>query len=249
MKKIILFIILISLVGFSQEEKAKVTVDNYLGLLKNFNTTSTVEKLKTISDENLLQLAQEMYYVYQKYPEAAKEIVWNNVDKIRDYDEISYLTLEHIISDRVKTIFGLETYNILESPYILKVKIISKNIWEYPYEWRIDKDVMITALVEYNLSGDRYSIDDTIQFSAAIYNIENWNRFNIGDQYVVPLDYTYDDNLKVQCLITDQKELLVVDNKILDARQRFVGKSEIEWEILKSNYGIAVNRLMKGGGK
>ncbi len=256
MKKIVLFIILLNLVGFSQDEKEQEVVGNYIELLNNYNTASTAPKLKSLSNDELLHIARMMYEAHQKHPIATYETVLRNADSVESMkgnlmEIVSYGTLQHLIREEVKSRFGMEAYNILNTPVILRVKIISKEKstypWEYPWGLKTDTDVLITAVVEYDLSGYRFSPNDTVKFSAAIYNSENWNRFEIDKEYIARLGFTYTYDRKFRCLIRWGCEMILVNDYVIDKDVCFINVAEMKWEELRNKYDAAVSLLsMKG---
>jgi len=240
-KKIILILLTLTSIAFAQEMQGQEKILNkYLLMLDKHKNAYIKDLAGSIDSTQLMDIAKEIYAVYQKIPKITYERMWAYYDENnKNRDTIDYPRIEYMFKKEIEKRFGKEYFNILRTPYTFKIKVLKKNLVEYFWTYKKFTTV-ITAQIEYILCGENFEIGDIIEFYCYKDKIYD---FEINKSYIVPLEYSYTKNRKLNGLFLAQKGLECVDGYVLDKDLKLKNKAKINFEDLKTLYHNAINLL------
>lgn len=235
MKKIILILLTLTSIAFAQEIKEDIKmVDEYFLTLEKYQ--DVMEFSESVNDEQLLDIAKQIYTVYQNFPKITYERRWSSRKNINGID---YGGIQSLIIRGIAKRFGNVYNNILRYPYTFKIKVLERKIVEYFWTYKSYKTV-ITAQIEYILCGENFEMGDIIEFHCYKDKIYD---FEINKSYIVPLEYSYTKDRKLNGLFLAQKGIECVDGYVLDKDLKLTNKAKINFEDLKTLYHNAINLL------
>ncbi len=237
MKKIMLFIILLNFACFSQRDTVKI-VDDYFN---NLEEHQDLMKISDINDEQLWKLAKQIYTSYQNHPKAAYERIWS---QFRGETTIDYSGIQAFLIREIEKRFGKEYAKILEYPFTFKIIVLKKEAVKdfWPYE---SYKTVVTAKIEYVFCGEKFQVDDIIEFHCYIGKIGD---FEVNKSYIVPLRYTYNEERRLNGLFLEKKAIMYTDGYVLDKDFELTNNKKIEFDKFVNIYDKALD-ILKGSSK
>jgi len=229
----------------SQQSEEKLVTDTYFNVLETFSKAVPLIALSSLSDSELLSIAKKMYDAHQHYPKKTLETLWRNMKEVKTISDVALLTVQYGIKKEIKNRFGKEYYNVLESPYTFKIKVLDREIVYYywgDHKFQSSKAV-ITAEIEYVLNGTEFNQGELIKFD---FYAGKFSKFEIGEHYLVPLTYTYTKERKLAGLFLLDDRYSIHDNIIIDEDLSFMDNSELQWSELQQRYSKVINNIING---
>ena len=168
-------------------------------------------------------------------------------------DSIRFGVYESIIRTRLKRLYGDVIADLILSPILLKVKIIS--IETKPYKINNDDaigQIIITAKIQDILKGNKhFNIGEIIQFYYMPFWTYTENYFSINDYYFISLFAIIDNKTGEHRYALDVNEvnggITEISNDILLDEDNYYGFGKISWQEFKDKISSLTNiNLLKG---
>ncbi|MBZ0200869.1 MAG: hypothetical protein K8H86_13445 [Ignavibacteriaceae bacterium] len=226
-------------VSFTQEIKeGEEIVDEYFLTLEKYKDVIIFSE--AVNDVQLMEIAKNIYAVYQKFPQSTYERMWAYYDiNKNDKDTIDYPGIKHMALLEIGKRFGEEYYNILEFPYTFEIKILDLKLVEYLWDYKKYKTI-ITAQIEFVLGGEKFNAGDIIEFDCYKDKIRDFEK---NKSYLVRLKYSYTQEWKLGGLFLQQKGLEIIDGFLIDIELEQLNKPAVRIEDLENRYKKAINNL------
>ncbi len=242
MKKIVLLIIVLNVLGFSQEEKGQKLTEEYYTDIEQMYSSVAYDKINFIPDSDLLQIARKRNYLYQNFPKLIYEKLWSFHGKIN----IKNLpTFEEGLMKEISQRFGKYYYSFLEYPYTFLIEILDKKLVQYDYDHRgfLSNKAVITAKIQIIFNGKMFTVGEKISFDC--YH-EKFYDFKVGELYFVALRYTHTHEKKLDNLYMPIIELKVKGELLLDPNLALLDAKEKNAHEVKAIYDEISLLLIKG---
>ena len=145
MKKIILILLTLTSIAFAQEMQGQEKILNkYFLMLDKHKNVYLKNLTDSIDSTQLMDIAKEIYAVYQKIPKITYERMWAYYDgNNKNRDTIDYPGIEHMFQKEIEKRFGKEYFYILHFPFTFEIKVLNIELVEYFWDYKKYKTVAI----------------------------------------------------------------------------------------------------------
>jgi len=241
MKKIILILLTLTSIAFAQEMQGQEKILNKYFLMLDKHKNAYIKDLAgSIDSTQLMDIAKEIYAVYQKIPKITYERMWAYYDgNNKNRDTIDYPGIEHMFQKEIEKRFGKEYFYILHFPFTFEIKVLNIELVEYFWDYKKYKTV-ITAKIENVLCGEKFKMGDIIEFYCSPDQIGNLKK---NKNYLVYLQYSYTQEWKYNGLFLYKNGCEIVNGLIIDKELEQQNKPLIKIDDLRRQYKSIINKL------